>query len=98
MYDKSELIKETFIMALNKKISIYGSISYFSKKTENEIFKTVSPEELLKFYVDKDAAKNSFSFQLKNISGDIPKLKNGKMYNFSLARIGENKKRKWRNQ
>ena len=31
-YEKSDLIKETFIIALNKKISIYGSISYFNKK------------------------------------------------------------------
>ena len=69
-------------MALNKKISIYGSISYFSKKTENEIFKIVSPEELLKFYVDKDAAKHSFSFQLTNISGDIPKLNTVKCITF----------------
>ena len=44
-YNKSDLIKETFITALNKKILIYGSISYFNKKTENEIFKIVSPEE-----------------------------------------------------
>ena len=34
MYDKSELITETFITALNKKISIYGSIGYFNKKTD----------------------------------------------------------------
>ena len=29
LYDKSNLIKEIFITALNKKISIYGSFSYF---------------------------------------------------------------------
>ena len=33
-YNKSDLIKETFITALNKKILIYGSISYFNKKTK----------------------------------------------------------------
>ena len=44
-YDKSDLIKETFLTALNKKIRIYGSISYFNKKTENQIFKIVTPEE-----------------------------------------------------
>ena len=49
-------------------MSIYGSISYFNKKAENEIFKIVSPEE---FYVNKDALKNSLSFQLTNISVDI---------------------------
>ena len=56
-YDKSDLIKETFLTVLNKKIRIYGSISYFNKKTENEIFKIVTPEEYLKFYVVKDTTK-----------------------------------------
>ena len=93
MYDKSDLIKDTFITALNKKISIYGSISYLNKKTENEIFKIVSQEEFLKLYVDKDTSKYSLSFQLRNISGDIPKLKDSKIYNFSLTRIGEKRKR-----
>ena len=96
LYDKSDLIKDTFITALNKKISIYGSISYLNKKTENEIFKIVSQEEFLKLYVDKDTSKYSLSFQLRNISGDIPKLKDSKIYNFSLTRIGE--KRKWQSQ
>ena len=64
------------------------------KKTENKIPKTVSPEEFLKFHVDKDAKKYSMTFQLTNISGDIPKLKDSKIYNFSLTRIGEKRKRK----
>ena len=33
-------------------------------KTENEIFKIVSPEKCLNFFVDKDKNKNSLSFQL----------------------------------
>ena len=32
LYDKNDLLKETFITALNQKISIYDSISYFNKK------------------------------------------------------------------
>ena len=94
MYDKSNFIKDTFITPLNKKILIYGSISYFNKKTGNEIFKIVSLEEFLKFYVDKDVIRNSLCFQLKNISGDIPKLKDSKIYNYFLTRIVEKRKRK----
>ena len=41
-YDKSNFIKDAFITALNKKILIDWSISYFNKKTENEIFKIFS--------------------------------------------------------
>ena len=81
LYDKRNLIKDIFITTLNKKVLIYGSISYFNKKTENEIFKMVSPEEFFKFYVNKDVRRNSLSFQLTIINGDIPKLKYSKVYN-----------------
>ena len=33
LYDKSNTIKKTFITALNKQLSIYGSFSYFSGNT-----------------------------------------------------------------
>ena len=70
LYDKSDLIKETFTTAINKKVSINGSISNFNKKTENEIFK-ISPEKFEKFYVEKNATKNSLSFQLTNIGKEL---------------------------
>ena len=88
MYDKSDLIKETYITALNKKISIYGSISYLTKKTENEIFKTISPEHFLKFFVNRDTNKDSLSFQLMSISGNLPTLRDKKVHKLSLTRIG----------
>ena len=79
LYDKTDLIKETYIAALNKRISIYGSISYFDKKTENEIFKMISPENLLKFLVKKNTNKDSLSFQqLTSVSGNLPILKDKK--------------------
>ena len=74
LYDKSDLIKETYIIALNEKISIYGSISYFNEKTENEIFKIISPENFLKFFVNRDTNKDSLNFQLTSISGNLPTL------------------------
>ena len=49
LYDKSGLIKESYITAINKKVSFYGSTSYFDRKTENEILKLLSPEKSLKF-------------------------------------------------
>ena len=62
LYDKNDLIKETFITAVQKKISIHSSISYLDTKTENETFKIVSPEEYLKFFVDKDKSKKFLKF------------------------------------
>ena len=91
--NKSDPIKGTFITALSKKISIYGSVSYYNKKTESEIFKIVIPREYLKFYVERDASKNFLSFQLTNVSGNLPKLIDKKIHNFSLTRTGEKKKR-----
>ena len=61
---------------------------------KNEIFKIVSLEEFLEFYVDKDASKKSLRFQLTNINGDIPNLKDSKIYNFPLTKIREKRKRK----
>ena len=43
---------------------MYGSISNLGKKTKNEILKIISPEKLLKLFVNKDANKDSLSFQL----------------------------------
>ena len=71
LYDKSELIKETYITKLKKKILIYVSVSYFNKKTENEIFPIISLENCLKFTVEKDTVKNNLDFKLTNISGKL---------------------------
>ena len=71
LYDKSELIKETYITKLKKKILIYVSVSYFNKKTENKIFPIISLENCLKFTVEKDTVKNNLDFKLTNISGKL---------------------------
>ena len=93
LYDKSDLIKETYITTLNKKISIYDSISCFNKKkTDNEIFKIIRPKNLLKFFVNKNTSKDSLSFQLTSISANLPSLKDKKIYNLSLKRIERKRK------
>ena len=88
LYDKSGLIKESYITAINKKVSLYGSTSYFDRKTENEILKLVSPENSLKFLVDKDTVRNNLSFQLASISGGVPTLKDKKIHDLSLTKLG----------
>ena len=67
-------------------------IRYFNKKTENEIFKIISPENLLKFFVNKNTNKDSLSFQLTSISGNLPTLKDKKNHNLSLTKIGRKSK------
>ena len=44
--------------------------------------------------LEKNAARNSLSFQLTNVGGELLKLKYKKIYNFSLTRIGEKIKSK----
>ena len=49
LYDKSNLILDTFITALNKNISMYGSFSYFKGKTEEEQIRLLSAGNFLVF-------------------------------------------------
>ena len=86
-------MKETFIIEIIKNILTYSSISYFGKKAENEIFQIISPENSLKFSIEKDTTKNSIDFQLTSISGKLPKIWDKKIYNFSLSQIGSKSKK-----
>ena len=92
LYDKSNFIKETFMMEINKIVSIYGSVSYFDKKGQNKIFQIISSKNSLEFSVQKDTTKSRFGFQLTNINGNLPKINNGKIYDFSLTEIGNKRK------
>ena len=40
LYDKSNLIKKTFVTAIDKQLSLYGSFSYFFRKNYNHKLKT----------------------------------------------------------
>ena len=46
----------------------------------------------LKFLVSKDTIKNTLYFQLTKIDGNLPKLNDKKIYNFSLTEIGTKRK------
>ena len=37
LYDKSNVIEQTFITEINKLTTVYGSISYFNEKGVNEV-------------------------------------------------------------
>ena len=92
MYDKSNLIKETCITPLNKKISIYGSFSYFQGKTPKEILTLLSAGNFLEFFVEKNTLKNELKFQLTTTSGNTPKIKDSTIHNFSIMRLGRKRK------
>ena len=74
MYEKSNVIEQTFVTEINKLMSVYGSISFFNKKSINENVQLVSLNNRLKFTVLKDTIKNTLDFQLTKIDGNLPKL------------------------
>ena len=92
LYDKSKIIEQTFITEINKLIFVYGSTSYFNKKTANEIVQIISFNRPLKFLVSKDTIKSTLDFQLTKIDGNLPKLNGKKIYNFSLTEIETKRK------
>ena len=57
LYDKSNLIKKTYITALNKQIALYGSFSYFSRKTTAKNLTLLSTKKFLKFSLKKKLLK-----------------------------------------
>ena len=67
LYDKSNLIKKTYITSLNKQIAFYGSFSYFSGKTAVKNLTLLSTNDLLKFFIEKKSFKTNLNLQLKHI-------------------------------
>ena len=88
------MIEQTFITEINKLISVYGSISYFDKKSLIEIVKIVSFNNPLRFSVVEDIVKNTLNFQLTKIDGTLPLLNNKKIHNFSFTKVGSKRKLK----
>ena len=74
LYNKSNMIEQTFVTEINKLIPVYGSISYFGKKSRKEAVEIVSFDNPLKFSVVKDTIKNTWTFQLIKIDGTLPIL------------------------
>ena len=63
------------------------------KKTENKIFQIISPENCLEFSVEKDTVINNLDFKLTNISGNLPKIRHKKNYDFSITQLGSKTKK-----
>ena len=53
------MIEQTFVTEINELIPVYGSISYFGKKSRKEAVEIVSFDNPLKFSVVKDTIKNT---------------------------------------
>ena len=61
------------------------------KITEKEI-KLLDASNFLKFFIEKKVLKKDLKFQLTYISGKNPKIKDNKIHNFSITRLGKKRK------
>ena len=92
LYDKSNLIKKTFVTAINKQLSLCGSFSYFSGKTSVAKLKLISSSEFLKFLIDKKSLKDNLKLQLAHVDGSEVKTSDKKIYVFSITKLGKRRK------
>ena len=96
LYDKSNLIKKTFVTAINKQLSLYGSFSYFSGKTTVTNLKLINSSDFLKFFIEKRSLKNNISLQLLNVNGSAVKTSDKKIHDFSITKLGKKRKNSMR--
>ena len=82
MFDKSNLIEESFITEINKLISVYVSISYFDKNP-------------LEFDVKTNTAKTYLNFQPAKVNGTNTTFIDKKIHRFSITKTGKKRKRKY---
>ena len=69
-YDDSNVIRETFISEINKKVPLIGSISYFDKVNSDDKIKLITPKNRLKFEVRGSLLLEELAFQLQPTLGN----------------------------
>ena len=89
--DKSNLIKKTFVSAINKQLSLYGSFSYFSGKSTISNLKLLTSSNFLKFLVEKNSSKSNLKLQLAQIDGSEVKASDNKIHYFSTTKLRKKK-------
>ena len=90
--DKSNTIKRIFITALNKELSIYGSLSYFSGRESAKNIKLVDISNHLKFLVEKKTIRKNLKLHLAYVNEIVVKTKDQKIHDFSITRLGKRQK------
>ena len=93
LYDKSNTIKKTFITALNKQLSIYGSFSYFSGNTSIKNLKLLDVSNSLKFLVAKKALKEDLKLKIAYVNGKVVEIEDKKIHDFSITRLKKRQKK-----
>ena len=90
LYDESNIIEETYVQRINKKIQLYGIASIpFAHTKKNHI---VSLKNLLPFRINENNNKHKITFSLKNLEGKTPIVtRDNKIYNLSIIAVEDKK-------
>ena len=93
LYDKSNLIKKTFVSAINKQLSLYGSFSYFSGNTAAKNLNLITTSNFLKFFIEKNKVlKDNLKLHLAYVNGSKVETTDEKIHNCSITKLGKRKK------
>ena len=90
LYDESNIIEETYVQRINKKIQLYGIASIpFAHTKKNHV---VSLKNLLPFRINENNNKHKITFSLKNLEGKTQiETSNNKIYNLSIIAVEDKK-------
>ena len=92
LYDRSNAIRKTFVTAIDKELSIYGSFSYFSGKTSIKNIKLIDVTNPLKFLVEKKSLKDNLKFKIAYVNGSDVNTEDKKIHDFPITKLGKRRK------
>ena len=69
LYDRCNLIKQSFVKELNQFLPSYCSVSFFGEEKANKT-KLISPENGQSFLIERDTKEEQLGLQITQISGE----------------------------
>ena len=88
LYDKSNIVKKSFLTEINKFLSIFGSIT-FSGHVKNNLLPISSSEKPIEFFLEANNLKDLLELQLTKIDGTFLQTKDKKLHEFFIVQIGK---------
>ena len=89
IYDRSFLVKPTFISELNKFLPVFCLVISFSKKKKEKKSKIILATNQKRFFIKKLTEKSEFLVQIANVSEKRIETANQKVHTFQLTMIGK---------
>ena len=90
IYNRSSLVKASYINQLNKFLPMYVLVSNFSKNKGRKS-KIISAKNQKRFFIDKSVQRNELPLQIAKVSGKPIETTDKKVRNIQLKTIGKRK-------